>query len=278
MPLGFHRLRHNSGFLLLFAAVMGFALGGSVVAALEEPVVHNQRQPAQTNSANEQAGDPTANPSGPKHPEERDQKGRWYDIFAEHPTDWLLVLFNFILAAFTVRLFYATGGLVKIGQEQARDMKASIAVSKEAAEAALMQARAAVSSMRAHMTPGFPTPVSGAKWNVEIGVINTGRAVGTVGNTHVCFADELTAIPDYSKARIKEDSTVRGPGERKVIGTFAAPHVKEGSFCYGFIRFTDEIGRWRRGFCVQIFSVPPEGKNFFHEAGGTAYNSEDQET
>jgi hypothetical protein len=91
----------RSWILLLFAAVMGFALGGSVVSALQKPV------------------------------------GHWYDVFAEHPTDWLLVLFNGILAAFTVRLFYAAA-------DQSSDVRASVAVAQKGADAADLSAKAAL--------------------------------------------------------------------------------------------------------------------------------------
>jgi hypothetical protein len=60
----------------------------------------------------------------------------WYDTIIERPTDWLLVLFNLILAFFTARLYYATYGLVRIGREQSKDMKASIAIADDAASSA----------------------------------------------------------------------------------------------------------------------------------------------
>lgn len=70
----------------LFAALMGFVVGGSFVSALQQPsYLHN---------------------------------------FIEHPTEWLLVAFNFWLALFTMRLFYATSGQVaetrRIGEAQVR--------------------------------------------------------------------------------------------------------------------------------------------------------------
>ena len=188
------------------------------------------------------------------------------------------------LVRWTASLFFATIGLIiataslgYFASRQMRDMKESIAASKTVADAALMQARASVSSMRAHMVAGFPNPVAGAVWRVQITVENKGRATGTVGDTYVCFADELAAIPDYSKAVIREDSTVRSPGQFKTVGYFQAPHPKDGIFCYGFIKFSDEIGKWRTRFCVQIFSIPPAEKNYFHEPRNNAYVGEDEE-
>ncbi|MFZ0425466.1 MAG: hypothetical protein WAL80_21515 [Xanthobacteraceae bacterium] len=125
----------------LFSAGVLLVLGVCVLAELQEAaVIHNHAQPTQTNDAHEPPGNPAANLSGQKHADKRDQKGHWYD----HLTDWLLVLFNGILAIFTVRLFYNAA-------EQARDTKASIAVAKRAADAAKESAIALTQSERAHV-------------------------------------------------------------------------------------------------------------------------------
>jgi len=54
----------------------------------------------------------------------------WYETFLERPTDWLLVLFNGLLALFTVRLFYVA--------------TASNSVALKAANAAELSAKAAI--------------------------------------------------------------------------------------------------------------------------------------
>jgi hypothetical protein len=117
----------------LFAAGVVLVLGVCVLAELQEAVVHNQAQPTQAYTPNEQSGNSAANLSGPKRSNEGDQKGHWYDRL----TDWLLVLFNGILAIFTVRLFYNAA-------EQSRDTKASIAIAKIAADAATLSAQASI--------------------------------------------------------------------------------------------------------------------------------------
>ena len=133
----------------LFAAGTVVALSLCIAGELQQAKIYNQRQPAEAHKSNGPRGNLPALTSSDKKTTEGNKESHWDDIFFEHPTDWLLVLFNGILAAFTVRLFYATA-------EQSRDLKASVAVAKTAADAALMQARAAVSSMRAHMIPVFP--------------------------------------------------------------------------------------------------------------------------
>jgi hypothetical protein len=121
---------------LLFAAFITLVLGVCIRAELQEAAVHNQSQPAQANDTNEQTGQPTANPSSAEHPKVRGQESHWYDSYLNHLTDWLLVLFNGILAIFTVRLFYNAA-------EQARDTKAAIAVADRSAKAAERNAKTA---------------------------------------------------------------------------------------------------------------------------------------
>jgi hypothetical protein len=76
-------------------------------------------------------------------------ESHWYDIFVNHPTDWLLVLFNGILAAFTVRLFYAT-------DKQATEMQASINAAVDSSKAAIAGNQIAVTNaeqqLRAYVT------------------------------------------------------------------------------------------------------------------------------
>jgi hypothetical protein len=124
-------------------------------------------EPAQRNDEqrknNQAIGDPTINPSGlismwmqlqsiamqsqsngDKRQADQAEGGskqkRWYDIFIDRATDWLLVLFNGILAVFTALLYRATSGLWAAAKEQSGDMKKSIAVSDKSAEAALKSA------------------------------------------------------------------------------------------------------------------------------------------
>jgi hypothetical protein len=112
---------------------MAIVLSLCVLAELQQAEIYNQSQPTKANDSNKQSGTPAATLSGPKHANEGDQKSHWYD----HLTEWLLVLFNGILAIFTVRLFYNAA-------EQSQDTKASIAIAERAARAAELSAQASI--------------------------------------------------------------------------------------------------------------------------------------
>lgn len=110
---------------------MAALLALSVAAELQQAKIYNQSQPAKAERANNPSGQLTASSRRTNRAEERDQENHYNYI-----TDWLLVLFNGILAAFTVRLFYAAA-------EQSRDMKASVAAARQSAYAADVAAQAA---------------------------------------------------------------------------------------------------------------------------------------
>jgi hypothetical protein len=77
-----------------------------------------------------------------EHQNENDEKGNnkgyWIEQLFEKPTDFLLVIFNGILAIFTALLYRATAGLFKetrglrtAADQQALDMKESLSLAKE---------------------------------------------------------------------------------------------------------------------------------------------------
>jgi hypothetical protein len=86
-------------------------------------------------------------PQNQKTQSNGNQEHRWYDYFLDHLTDWLLAIFSGLLVLFTYRLWKATVGLWEVSQRQSRDMKASIAVAQEAAEAAKKSAKVADESL-----------------------------------------------------------------------------------------------------------------------------------
>ena len=130
---------------------------------MQEAKIYNQRQPAKAAQQNSQPTNSPAAPSSPKQSEERKQESHWYNTFLNHPTDWLLVLFNGILATFTIRLFYATSGLAtetaglrSAADKQSADMQASIKAAVESARAAIASNQIAVvnaeQQLRAYVT------------------------------------------------------------------------------------------------------------------------------
>jgi hypothetical protein len=124
----------------LFAAIMGFALGGSVFWALYGPnaTIQHVSQDAEHQSTDHEAK---------SKKEETDEALAYYTL-------WLMV-FTGILAAATLGLGVATFGLyvtgekqiannAKIASEQSRDMRRSIRAAEKAADAALLNAKAAI--------------------------------------------------------------------------------------------------------------------------------------
>lgn len=147
----------------LFAAFIALVLGVCIVAELKQAKIHNRARSAETNSQNHQSGNSAAVLGDRKQPDKRDQETAWYNTFLNHPTDWLLVLFNGVLAAFTIRLFYATSGLAaetaglrSAADKQAADMQASIKASVELAQSAITANQISVTNtqqqLRAYVT------------------------------------------------------------------------------------------------------------------------------
>jgi hypothetical protein len=111
--------------LLALFVLVGDGLFLEIRSHQTEP--RNHSLAVKTDQQNQQSGDSAVNPSGEHKRDGRSQE-HWYQVFLEHflehPTDWLLVLFSFLLAAFTARLFYATYGIAqetrRIGEAQVR--------------------------------------------------------------------------------------------------------------------------------------------------------------
>jgi hypothetical protein len=201
-------------------------------------------------------------------------------------TDWVQAgsaFFSFVLTISILGVYRRQAALMKTqadlmsGQLEVATIAANAA--EKAAEAAQLQGRLATLSMHASMDPGFPNPIKrGAEsWDVDVTVKNVGRAKGEIGNTYVRFCDDLPSTPDYDIVRmnVRQDQTTRLPGEWKPIGTFHTDSKKNGQFLYGFMNFKDEMGRWRRRFCVQVFDEPLPGNISYLEIDDARFNGED---
>ncbi len=131
----------------------------------QAPQVESQKQPESAAESqheaekNEQAtpkslvvipSAPTSNKreESSTQPHESTEEGSeyWPTFFGLHIkiTDSLLALFTFLLFVYTARLYYATRGLWQVAKDQAIDMKASIAVATQSANAATLSAQAAI--------------------------------------------------------------------------------------------------------------------------------------
>jgi hypothetical protein len=258
----------------LFALFVGFILGGTFVwSCLYQPIPYDQRQPAESGHQDERASKPSATSRTHEQQKEITDKGKWYNTFLEHPTEWLLVLFNLLLALYTARLYHATNGLVKAAAEQSHDMKASIAVSAAAAKAAQQSADAATQSAQAVLsierpvlyikgiTPDYTSDHITAEYVIE----NLGRTPAILQESSIWLRayDVLPDTPDYTTPRVWSDRVV-----------FQKEEINDGSWAFlaledrenydaragniqlyfiGYLRYADVFGHRRiTGFCYRI--------------------------
>ena len=194
---------------LLFAAFIGLVLTVCISAEMQEAKIYNQSQPAKTDHQNGQPSNSATSPSNPQKTEKGNQESYWYDIFLNHLTDWLLVLFNGILATFTARLFYAT-------DKQATEMQASIKAAVDFPKAAFVsnqiavtnakqQLRAYVTALDVHMTlhrvpgtmSGYGTEIPGRVHTYEFAVVlkNGGQTPAINVRTNINIRLFQTGIP-----------------------------------------------------------------------------------
>ncbi len=76
---------------------------------------------------------PISDTQGQSSDQQINQEHKWYDTFINHPTEWLLSLFNSCLVLYTYRLWNATNGLRESAEDTAqRQLRAYVScISKE---------------------------------------------------------------------------------------------------------------------------------------------------
>ncbi len=104
----------------VIAAFAGLLIGFGFAEwqASHQPPPHNREQPTVANTKNSHKGYATSDPEARGKHDSTAEKGDWYDTFSAHPTEWLLVLFNLFLVAFTGLLWRSTDKLWKDGIDQ----------------------------------------------------------------------------------------------------------------------------------------------------------------
>jgi len=267
----------------LFALMTLFAAGLTGMA-LQHSKPHNQGEPTKA----EQRDRPATKAVTQTAPDQSDKKGKnekgW--------TDPLLVLFNGLLTLFTWLLYRATQGLFKetaglrdAAAEQSRDMKASIEVARQSAEAA--QAQVAIMAViegpmplvnqiklaQYTQIPGEtiisdplqPGPIP-PNCRILVAVENKGRT--TLRIVELCIEKfigaDLPSIPNYGHAtsfnfylekgpiwlRGSDEQIVVGPGD---IGAMHAVYPSRGAFwVYGYFAYPDLLNRRiEHKFCVR---------------------------
>lgn len=217
-------------------------------------------------------------------------EGRWYTDLLK-PTDWLLVVFTFLLAIYTRRLYQATAGLLgetaglrTAADQQAVDMKASIKAATDAVGAAVTSNQIAVTTseqqLRAYVTAeavdfvihrhtymganGQPTEGSAHTYQVSVVLRNGGQTPATNVITNVSCASmgrkELGTFgfPEFDL----RGHGVIGPGQKMFTPFFRVKADKlqntpaeVGWYFWGWVEYDDVFTgsiRHRTEFCFEI--------------------------
>jgi hypothetical protein len=122
-----------------FCAAFPIAMWLAVEHSSQQAPPHNREEPAKAKNRNGSESKAIAHPGTNEQDKGGPQESEWYDTFFDHPTDWLLVLFNCILAIYTMRLYRATSGLQistagmhQVAQDQSVEMgKAAVFAEKQ---------------------------------------------------------------------------------------------------------------------------------------------------
>lgn len=192
----------------LFAAIMGFALGGSFVWGLQETKPNYQTDPTKAERQHIESNASRTKTVANEQPHEGGQKGKWYDTFLNHTPNWFVAIFTALLTFVTYRLVSSTNKLWEAGERQielakdtaaaqSRDMQDSLKVARAAnkvAEAALIANDRAWISINAEVI----APLVFEKDRVHIGVGFNLTNVGNSPATHVEILAEL--CPDIIAA------------------------------------------------------------------------------
>ncbi len=121
------------------------------------------------------------------------QKGDWYENFVEHPTEWLLVLFNLGLVIFNGLLWWSTSGLRAVAEQQSKDFVRSIEATERTAAAALKSADTAEKDLLASHRPLVTITNlklcepngNDARYHISFGLRNSGKGFAAVNKIGV---------------------------------------------------------------------------------------------
>ena len=222
---------------------------------------------------------------------------KWYDTFLDHTTEWLLVLFNGLLALYTWRLFKATHGLREAAEEQSRDMKSSINVARDAAKAAQDSANAAnrsatvaekslVITQRADLHPLSYVALAIrddtqeiAEWQFTIFFQNSGatKAIHAIPSSGILVGEEPAG--EFGLPHLIQDRVRISIGARQQIAAVASPKLtheqiqeiakdKLNAYLVGYIEYNDVFDSTpvrHTAVCMKIAVVDmnPTGQDSF---------------
>jgi hypothetical protein len=267
------------GPLFALLAILAASLTG---VALQYAQHHNQPKPAKSenwDSPNRKSIAIAA--AEPDDAKAKDKQNREEGFKA---TDWLLVLFNGLLALYTWRLYLATRGLVEAASEQSKDMKASVAVAAKAANAADRSAKIAEDALFVAQRPyifvtgaWFPQIVldrdtfnyTGPEiWTwINFKLENHGRTAASI--IEICADSacvvKLPAVPQYREQATYDTPRLIGADKEATVGyVFKTPidgqvmnDIAIGNFmggrrlyAFGYVKYKDIFDYTNTvGFC-----------------------------
>lgn len=236
--------------IALFACLVA-AYGLAMWSASRQTTPYDHEQPTKSD---EQA-------KGPNN------EGKWWDIFAKHPTEWLLTLFNLFLVIYTRRLFVATAGLRdsttrlwEASREQAEQTRTSI----DLARADLVSTHRPILVVR-HLAVNDPADDEPVEIAFQVSNVGGTAAEITEMNATPYFSpDELPGIPPYEiKSTIRPNRKIL-PGAVMPMnlisdlynGVTLRMQLSDRSirfYVFGYVLFNDDIGVQRRmAFCREF--------------------------
>jgi hypothetical protein len=121
----------NAAWIAAFAFLVTFVIGMAMTASSQQSPPNNGTQPAKTENRNTPESKTIVNKSTNHDDEKREDKKQWYDTFREHPTDWLLVLFNGLLVCATIALFISGEKVAESAKTSAEAANKSAKVSED---------------------------------------------------------------------------------------------------------------------------------------------------
>lgn len=116
---------------LVAAFVLFAAMVGMIVFSSEQTESDDNTKPAIAEHSDSKDANAVIDKAAPNHANEAKKKREWYYTFIDHPTDWLLVLFNGLLVLATVALFVSGEKNIEVARRSANAAKESADVAKD---------------------------------------------------------------------------------------------------------------------------------------------------
>jgi hypothetical protein len=228
----------------------------------------------------------------------------WFLRLLDQHNGIVTALGTLIIAVFTIVLAIATYELKKLGEKQARDMKASIAVADSAAKAAEESAKHLRNAERPYLTPFdpelrfferaiSPTDHTGGYVEVHLDITNIGKGVGFIkgyGIAHeICIAKtvgnkSLTIRDQFARTLLGPDGKLNAGAPFDVFqiergDADAMMKFEKSLYVYGYVRYLDLFNIMRRtGFMFEFIPLltEPEKSKFVMRPSPWWYDKEEE--